>query len=82
MDFQRFIRTLDPDVNPAAVEASARLAYEDLEEEVGLDEDVFLEEIKTLKALEQKSPGWGREAAELEGLADDYDRWENESRSR
>lgn len=73
MSYQKLLRELAPDLNPAGVEASMRLHYGVLNH---LPRDIFVAEALLAADLESGSPGILRKIAESMGMADDFAKWE------
>ena len=73
MSYQKLLRELAPDLNPAGVEASMRLHYGILNH---LPRDIFVAEALLAADLETGSPGILRKIAESMGMGEDFAKWE------
>lgn len=76
--YQKLIREIANDVNPAGVEASMRLNYGSLS---SLSRDVFEDEVKLARECEAAEPGFLKMVASSYGMQDDFDKWEAEASS-
>ena len=70
---QDIISEIDPNVNPAGVEACMWLQYGTLGH---LSRETFRHEIALAKQCEREEPGFLRASAESYGLLRDFERWE------
>ena len=73
MSYQKLLRELAPDLNPAGVEASMRLHYGVLNH---LPRDTFVAEALLAADLESGSPGILQKIADSLGMAEDFAKWE------
>ena len=73
MSYQKLLRELAPDLNPAGVEASMRLHYGVLNH---LPRDIFVAEALLAADLESGSPGILQKIADSLGMAEDFAKWE------
>lgn len=73
MSYQKLLRELAPDLNPAGVEASIRLHYGVLNH---LPRDIFVAEALLAADLESGSPGILQKIADSLGMAEDFAKWE------
>lgn len=73
MSYQKLLRELAPDLNPAGVEASMRLHYGILNH---LPRDIFVAEALLAADLEAESPGILQKIADSLGMAEDFAKWE------
>lgn len=74
--YQKLIREIAVDVNPAGVEASMRLNYGTLS---SLPREVFADEVKLARECETAEPGFLKMVAGSYGMQDDFDKWEAEA---
>jgi|GEM_PF-2519233 len=73
MFYQKLLRELAPDLNPAGIEASMRLQYGTLNH---LPREVFAKEAKLAADCERQSAGFLRRAAECFGMGEEFTAWE------
>lgn len=73
--YQTLISELTP-LNPAGVEASMRIAHDDLR---ALPRAVFVHEVAIAASVERDRPGYLASCAETMGLATDFAVWEAQS---
>lgn len=73
MYYQKLLRELAPDLNPAGVEASMRLQYGTLNH---LPRKVFADDAKLAAECERQSPGFLRRTAESFGMDEEFTAWE------
>ena len=77
MIYQNVIHDIDKTVNPAGVEANMRLIYGTLDH---LPHQAFVEEVEIAKQCERDDPGHLKATADVEGLAEDFEYWEEKLR--
>ena len=73
ISYQSLIRSINPTVNPAGVEASMRLQYSTLDH---LGRDDFQREIDMALECEREQPGFLRMVANSFGMSREFDEWE------
>ena len=79
MSYQETLHEISPDVNPAGAEAFMRVKYGTLDH---LPRETFEDEVRLASKFESDRPGTLRALANLEGMRDDFERWEAEPNPR